>query len=373
MPVKIYGYVTTKQVQDVLNNRFEKFQKSTSFIEAMRHLYLINAHALKKPKLAFNCSWDSLSDEDFCKALLEQPVEITDHTLNPDKARVEENMIIPENRDVFCIKHLSHINNNLHSHDFFEVNYVFSGECIQKFEKEDRILKEGEFCIIAPNSPHDIIAEEESLVVSIMIRQSTFEHTFFAVLTQKNLLSTFFRNILYSKTGKGNYLLFHTDNQTEIKKNIKNICMESYSSDEYANTCCASYINILFALILRRYSDTVYFYSFNSTGEEKIDFVLVLQYIQYNYQTLTLSSLAKFFHYSEAYMSKLIKNNTGMNLTEILTSLKMENSKKLLSSTNMSIFQIAECNGYESPDHFSRTFKKTYGISPRQYRKICMN
>ncbi|HOV41306.1 MAG TPA: helix-turn-helix transcriptional regulator, partial [Oscillospiraceae bacterium] len=73
------------------------------------------------------------------------------------------------------------------------------------------------------------------------------------------------------------------------------------------------------------------------------------------------------------YMSKLIKNNTGMNLTEILTSLKMENSKKLLSSTNMSIFQIAECNGYESPDHFSRTFKKTYGISPRQYRKICMN
>ncbi|HOV40596.1 MAG TPA: hypothetical protein PLM59_02300, partial [Oscillospiraceae bacterium] len=76
MPVKVYGYVTTKQVQDILNNRFEKFQKSTSFIEAMRHLYSINAHALKKPKPAFNCSWDSLSDEDFCKALLEQPVEI---------------------------------------------------------------------------------------------------------------------------------------------------------------------------------------------------------------------------------------------------------------------------------------------------------
>ncbi|QCX34293.1 helix-turn-helix domain-containing protein [Caloramator sp. E03] len=375
MDYNIHGYVTLGQVQETIKDRYIKYKQNISFNEAVRLLYSSNKHTFIKPKLSFNTFWGNLSDEEFNDLIHKLPVEITYGMLTPDNGQINENMIIPGNRDVFFIKHINYIKNLFHSHDFFEINYVFYGQCIQIFEREQRILKEGEMCIIAPHSIHDVLPCENSLVVSILIRQSTFEHTFFNLLTQKNLLSIFFRNIFYGKNRKGNYLLFNTDNQSEIKMLLKNISMESYIMDSFSNTCCINFVNILFSNILRKYSDTICFYRFDSNEKEKIDFISILQYIQQNFQTLTLRSLANYFHYSEAYISKLIKTNTNMNFTTIITKLKMENSKKLLTNTNMSIEQIAEQNGYDSPDHFTRVFKKYYGVTPKSYRNMyyCKN
>ena len=99
------------------------------------------------------------------------------------------------------------------------------------------------------------------------------------------------------------------------------------------------------------------------------DFSLVLQYIQHNYKTLTLSSLADFFHYSEPHLSTLIKQNTGSNFTDLIKNLRLRDAKNLLINTNMKINEIAEQIGYNSADHFSRVFRQTYKMSPADYRK----
>lgn len=79
--------------------------------------------------------------------------------------------------------------------------------------------------------------------------------------------------------------------------------LESNKGDIYCNNCSISWANILFSAILRNYSETIQFNKYDIGS----DFSLIVQYIQNNYKTLTLSALAEYFHYSEAHLSVLIK------------------------------------------------------------------
>ena len=225
-------------------------------------------------------------------------------------------------------------------------------------------MQEGELCIIAPSSEHDLIIDDDSTVFCIMLRKSTFDTTFFSLLSRKDLLSYFFRTILQDDS-HANYLLFFSENNKWLKQIIHNAMGESYKNDSYSNACCISWINLLFSNLLRNYSKTLQFYDYQMGA----DFSLVLQYIQHNYQTLTLASLAELFHYSEPHLCTLIKQNTGHNFTGLIKRLRLAEAIDYLTNTNLKIGEIAEKVGYNSADHFSRVFRSTYKMSPQEYRK----
>lgn len=60
---------------------------------------------------------------------------------------------------------------------------------------------------------------------------------------------------------------------------------------------------------------------------------------------------------------------TGITPQKYLTTIRMETAKKMLSSGNISIKDIAARVGYEDQLYFSRIFKKTVGVSPSEYSK----
>ncbi|MCR4578320.1 MAG: helix-turn-helix transcriptional regulator [Clostridiales bacterium] len=66
--------------------------------------------------------------------------------------------------------------------------------------------------------------------------------------------------------------------------------------------------------------------------------------------------------------TRLIKRATGQTFSQLLTNKRIENSKQLLIDTSLSILEIAQQVGYESSDHFIRTFKNKCGITPNEYR-----
>ena len=53
---------------------------------------------------------------------------------------------------------------------------------------------------------------------------------------------------------------------------------------------------------------------------------------------------------------------------EIVTGIKMKKARALLKNTSMTVENIAGTVGYENVEHFNRTFKKKYSITPVQYR-----
>lgn len=361
-------YITSGMIQSILTESYLNSAKKQSFEDVIIELYEKNQYITEKPVLPEIPLWNSLSDDEFLDLLSRIPICI--NTLLEKRSimnfsELQEEVILRESSDIFVNKHLNFINDVTHSHDYFEIYYVFKGNCEFQFEKERRTLQEGELCIIAPTSSHNISADDnDSIIICIAIRKSTFDSTFFTLLSQKDLLSYFFKTMLYNKTSP-NYLLFHTNNSMDIKGIIKSLIMENNKGDMYYNNCSISWVNILFSTILRNCSETIQFNNYDIGS----DFSLILQYIQNNYKTLTLSVLAEYFHYSEAHLSVLIKKNTGLKFTTLITKLKMEDAKDYLINTDLSIENISEYAGYNSVEHFSRTFKRYFKKSPQQFRK----
>jgi len=95
------------------------------------------------------------------------------------------------------------------------------------------------------------------------------------------------------------------------------------------------------------------------------------EYVMANYaqKGLTLNEVAQRNHVSPNYLSYLFKKYTGTNLWEYVIKLRMEESKRLILTTDLRRYEISERVGYESPEHFSKIFKKYFGISPSEMKK----
>lgn len=101
--------------------------------------------------------------------------------------------------------------------------------------------------------------------------------------------------------------------------------------------------------------------------EERI--VEIINCIREDYKNVTLESLSDKFHLSKPYLSKYIKEKAGMTFQDVVKKERMKKARILLRETNQTVESIAAEVGYENVEHFNRLFKKSYDITPVQYRK----
>ncbi len=104
--------------------------------------------------------------------------------------------------------------------------------------------------------------------------------------------------------------------------------------------------------------------------EERI--VDIMCYVQNHYKDVTLEELAENFHLSAPYLSKYIKERTGITFQETVKKARMKKARTMLKESNQTVESIAASVGYETVEHFNRLFKKTYGMTPVQFRR-CNN
>lgn len=96
----------------------------------------------------------------------------------------------------------------------------------------------------------------------------------------------------------------------------------------------------------------------------------IVSYIDFHYmEDLNLTFFSEMFHMTKTYLSSLFKKETGFTLTDYIHHIRMRKAITLINSTSMSIGEIASACGYNDNNYFFRIFKRTYGISPKQYQK----
>lgn len=95
-----------------------------------------------------------------------------------------------------------------------------------------------------------------------------------------------------------------------------------------------------------------------------------LAYIQEHIydENLSLQSVADELKLSVSYTSECIKEALGINFTQYVTNLRMERAKVLLTDPSLKMYEAAFQCGYADYAHFTKTFKKHYGYSPKEYR-----
>ncbi|MCT1403121.1 helix-turn-helix domain-containing protein [Paenibacillus sp. p3-SID867] len=98
----------------------------------------------------------------------------------------------------------------------------------------------------------------------------------------------------------------------------------------------------------------------------------LLTYIKGHYweSDLSLTALARETRTSEAYVSYFFKEQTGLNFSDYLEQLRMDEAKRELSSGDRPVSEIAASVGYLSLNTFSRAFKRVNGISATEYRRL---
>jgi len=98
----------------------------------------------------------------------------------------------------------------------------------------------------------------------------------------------------------------------------------------------------------------------------------VLSYIrqQYSDAALTNGAIAENFSYHPFHLSRLIKRETGKSLHEYLIYYRLQMAKNYLITTKFEISQIAWRCGFNSAAHFTKIFKASSGMTPKEYRRI---
>lgn len=91
---------------------------------------------------------------------------------------------------------------------------------------------------------------------------------------------------------------------------------------------------------------------------------------EYCSNTISLESVAASVHKTPAYISRVFKNELGCNFSDYLTEKRMKLAAKLLDDPDARVYTVAEQCGYADTSNFIRVFKRTYGISPAEYRTV---
>lgn len=85
-------------------------------------------------------------------------------------------------------------------------------------------------------------------------------------------------------------------------------------------------------------------------------------------QDFSLDHLATIFAYHKSYIIKIMKDNYQRTPSQIHTYFRLEEAKRLLKDTSLSIQKISEEVGYHDTAYFSKIFKKSLGMTPSRFR-----
>ena len=267
--------------------------------------------------------------------------------------------------------YMEHREINLHSHEFWEISYVYEGRGTHYFEDgRTEPIKESEFVFISPDVSHCIASpppEKGSWVrvCNLLLTQEYMDEIEKRLLSVQELDEYSLKDMIFNKAP----FCIHLKDDSE---SIYYLLMAAAHEYKYFSDCSRemienSVVSILMYL-MRLYEKTIRNETVTTTKNEVIDDLI--KYITSNFgSALSLDYLAEYVHLSPEYLSRYFKKCTGVNLSEFITETRIEKAKYRLRTSNWSINDICEYCGYRSISNFQKAFKKAVGMSAGEYRK----
>lgn len=251
--------------------------------------------------------------------------------------------------------------NDYHNHDFLEMSIILEGKGTYRIDGQVVKVKEGDVLIFNPGIYHEAIVNgpDEQRV------EYFIGFTDIAIKGMK-------KDQIELKDGSRVLSL-----QSKTKRDVFRICsqMEEENQDKRPGRYLMhrSYLIQLLLLLMRDLVEPVAKLSgctFEYSGK-KVVAEQIADYLEVHYpERITLDQIAENMYLSPFYISKLFKAEMGKSPIRYVIHLRMEHAKDLLvSQKKMSVSEVAAAVGYDDIYHFSKLFKKEYGIPPTKFRK----
>ncbi len=243
-----------------------------------------------------------------------------------------------------------------HSHRFCEIIFVVDGKGCTTVDGKRLEFEKGDILIYNPQVEH---YEESSM-------QEPTEFMFFALdkfeitdLPQNHLLPSDYEIIYHSE-----------DSYPALYDLLKKMIFEFENKKDFYVEIAQNISRTILMYIFR-----IINYADQGFNLHKTNGVLekVLRFIAENYKNnISLEDVANACYVNKYYLSHQFSKFKGMSIGKYILTLKIEEAKRLLETTTLSVNDISELSGFNDPNYFSRTFKKVMGMSPLQYRKSCV-
>lgn len=248
-----------------------------------------------------------------------------------------------------------------HSHDYLEMAFVMSG--VGRYLIADKVynVKEGDLLIFNPGIKHQALLPEGKEI-------GTTE--FFVGFSDIQLQGMYKNYIPLSMEGN----ILHTSG--ELRQKIFKICsaMETEKSlgEQGRYFIMKAYLMQWLVYVIRACSKPIEVpsgYSFESVNKKYVVEQIVNYFEDHYSEKISLERIAENMYLSTFYISKIFKSETGDTPIHHLINIRLEKAREILErSPGMNIKEVASMVGYDDAYHFSKQFKKHYGISPSQVR-----
>lgn len=230
----------------------------------------------------------------------------------------------------------------LHFHDFFEIEYVISGEGVSIVNGKEAVCESGLLCFLTPIDSHSV-RSANAWVYNIMFSEQ---------LVPFDLLAPFL--------GGGTPKMITVP--PEARPLVEQLCAETVANQQDARYCA-----LLVSCLLQKLTRIFPAAQVSAPGSV---LSAILSYILSSYRTpITLQSAADRVSLTPSYVSALFKKEMGVGFKSYLNSLRLEYARKLLISTEESVRQICEESGFEDLPNFIKRFKSYFGMSPTVLRQ----
>ena len=222
----------------------------------------------------------------------------------------------------------------MHTHLHHEIMFVVEGEGVLSTPSEEFPFSPGSLFISSPNYPHETRSKNGHRIISIGEKLDTFS----------------FLTGIYQT---------HDTEHGEAKMLAETALRYAYENEAYANACINALVR--FALMKRtEYANDVY---------STVHRIISLMEDKYYDPDLRASDLIKASGYAEDYIRSKFLEVTKLSPVKFLNHIRLKNAGTLLLGTSLTINEVAQKCGFLDMAYFSKTFKKHFGISPREHKK----
>jgi len=249
-----------------------------------------------------------------------------------------------------------------HSHDYLEMAFVLSG--VGKYHIEDAIydVKEGDLIIFNPGVRHQALFLPEAEVPTT---------EFFIGFSDIQFPGYPFN---YLPTPDDSFIM-HTSG--ELRQKIFKICSSMEAEKAVVRPgkyfMLQSYLMQVLLLVIREQCESEMQQSsfvFESTNKKYVVEKIITYFEDHYSEKISLDQIAANMYLSPFYVSKIFKSETGDTPIRHLINIRLERAKELLENGYRgSIQEVAAMVGYDDAYHFSKLFKRYYGITPTQAKK----
>ena len=252
-----------------------------------------------------------------------------------------------------------------HDHDYTELAYILSGKGRYLIEEKEYDVEPGDLIICNPGVKHThVVTNSKEPTIEFISGFTDFQF--------KNMAP----NSIELVDG-GCIVHMSAELKQEIAMHCYAMIAEKESNLIGRYFMFKTHLMQMLLLVMREISEI------EKTSQKGCNFESynksyavnrIINYLNENYENkISLEQIAHNIYLSPVYISKIFKEETGESPINYLIKIRLEKAKDILLNSDCgSIKSIANQVGYEDVYHFSKLFKKYYGVSPLYYKKRAM-